>query len=406
MPERILTRNFVCTFSAQLSLALAMYTLMSTITEYVTAFGATATVAGMASGIYVVGGLFSRIYSGRAMEKHGWKQIALLFSLIHLAASVLYGFAGNVAVLLAVRFIHGIGFGASMNACMLIGMASLPRTRYGEAAGYFMMSASLGVAIGPFLGGVIFDRFGGTGCFLAASVFSLLLVVSISLCDTRKIDPYYTRRGTASTGPKEPEGGSILHRFFEVAAVPISLCIFCLCFGYAALMSFYRLYARETDLVDAFRWFFLIYAAVLLVSRPAVGRLQDRLGDNAVCYPCMAAQAVGLALLAWKPCMATIVLCAVCGALGYGTLNSVLNVIVNRQTPDRRRPYAVTTYWAFSDLGVGVSPALLGAVAAASDYHIMYYVSALISLAAIPLYWFFWGSKQRRRNGPEQGAAV
>ena len=50
-------------FTAQLCLALVMYTLMSTIIEYVTTLGATATIAGLVSGVYVVGGLFSRIYS-------------------------------------------------------------------------------------------------------------------------------------------------------------------------------------------------------------------------------------------------------------------------------------------------------------------------------------------------------
>jgi len=68
MREKIITKNFVCTFLAQLSLALVMYTLMSTITEYVAASGATATIAGLVSGMYVVGGLFSRMYSGGAME--------------------------------------------------------------------------------------------------------------------------------------------------------------------------------------------------------------------------------------------------------------------------------------------------------------------------------------------------
>ena len=408
MKEKIITRNFLCTFTAQLCLALVMYTLMSTITEYVTTLGASATIAGLVSGVYVVGGLFSRIYSGSAMQRHGWKQIALIFSVIHFAASVLYPFCGNTTLLLLVRFVHGIGFGATMNSIMLIAMSSLPKSRYGEAAGYFMMSTSLGVAIGPFLGGLIYDAFGGKGCFTAASIFSFCIVISVLFSDTRDIDPFYTRKnqqagtesmgkiqqaGTESMGKDRPEDtllssekGLHLNKFIELKAIPVSLCIFCLCFGYAALMSFYRLYAQAIDLTRQFSYFFLIYAAVLLVSRPVVGRLQDELGDDAVCYPCMSAQVIGLILLAWKPCMATIVVCAVCGALGYGTLNSVLNVIVNRRVSNARRPHAVTTYWAFSDLGVGIAPVILGAIVGASGFHVMYYAAAGISLLALPIY--------------------
>ena len=63
-----------------------------------------------------------------------------------------------------------------------------------------------------------------------------------------------------------------LNKLFELKAIPISLCIFCLCFGYAALMSFYRLYARETDLINEFRFFFLIYAVYILLAYTSLKR--------------------------------------------------------------------------------------------------------------------------------------
>lgn len=400
MKEKIVTKNFVCTFIAQFSLALVMYTLMSTVTEYVTAFGATATIAGLVSGIYVVGGLFSRMYSGNAMEKYGWKKIVIIFGIIHFAASCLYIFAGNVVLLLVIRFIHGIGFGATMNAVMIIAMSGLPKSRYGEATGYFMMSTSLGVAIGPFVGGLIYDKFGGNGCFTAAMVFSLIIVVSMCMVDTKGLDPWYQK--SKNIGRRTQITNVIksfsIDRFVEIKAIPISLCIFCLCFGYAALMSFYRLYAQYSNLTNEFKYFFLIYAAMLIISRPVAGKLQDKLGDNAVCYPCIVAQVIGIILIAWKPCMITIVICALCGALGYGTLNSTLNVIVNRQSTDERRPFAISTYWAFSDLGVGIAPAILGAIATASNYHVLYYVAAFISLISLPIYWLFWGRSSKEQE--------
>lgn len=32
--------------------------------------------------------MFSRIYSGVAMQKHGWKTIAIIFSIIHFTATI------------------------------------------------------------------------------------------------------------------------------------------------------------------------------------------------------------------------------------------------------------------------------------------------------------------------------
>ncbi len=393
MKERIVTRNFVCTFSAQLSIALVMYTMMSTITEYAAAMGVSATVAGFVSGIYVFGGLFSRLFSGPVMKRFGWKNIAVIFGILHFGASCFYMAADSAAMLLVIRFLHGLGFGASSSAIMIIGMAGLPRSRYGEATGYFMLSTALGIALGPFFGGLIYDFFGGTGCFAASSVLSFLIVLFILGVDTRNLDPWYANRNNPVSAERKP---FTLSSIFEIKAVPVSLCIFFLCFGYAALMSFHRLYAQFLGMTGEFSCFFLIYALVLVFSRPFAGKLQDKFGDNAVCYPCITAQAVGIALLAWKPCMATIVICAVCGALGYGTLNATMNVIVNRRVDNDRRPYAISTYWAFSDIGVGLAPAFLGFVATEAGFYALYYVGALFFLAALPIYWYFHGRKQTK----------
>ena len=48
MKERIVTRNFICTFMAQLCLALVLYTMMSTVTEYAAGMGVAASLAGFA----------------------------------------------------------------------------------------------------------------------------------------------------------------------------------------------------------------------------------------------------------------------------------------------------------------------------------------------------------------------
>ena len=67
--EKIFTKPFFLVFGALLFSALVMYALMSTVTEYATSLGSSATIAGLVSGIYIFGGLCSRIYSGNGEEK-------------------------------------------------------------------------------------------------------------------------------------------------------------------------------------------------------------------------------------------------------------------------------------------------------------------------------------------------
>jgi MFS family permease len=381
--EPIFTKNFIYIFMAQFFCALVMYMLITTIGEYVTTFGASATIAGLVSGVYVVGGLVSRLCSGSLLNRFGWKRIAMIFLIIHFAASCCYFLAENVVLLVVIRFIHGLGFGAATNAIMVIGMTSLPKSRYGEATGYFMLSTSLAIALGPFVGGLIYDVFGESGSFISASISSLLCVIFMGLTDVRAIDPGCAAVSSLAENVK-PKG---IYSLLEPKAMPISLCILFMAFGYAAMISFYRLYAASENMTKEFSIFFLIYAAVLIISRPIAGKLQDRFGDDAVCYPSFIIQPIGLALLAFRPCILTIVICASAGALGFGTMNSCLNAILNRKISNERRPFATTTYWACCDLGVGAGPALLGAIVTASGYHIMYFAAAGLSLIALPVYY-------------------
>ena len=90
--DKIFTKEFFLIFGALLSTALVMYALMSTVTEYATSMGSTATVAGLVSGIYIFGGLCSRIYSGNALERIGWRKTALIFMTIHFLSCFLYFF--------------------------------------------------------------------------------------------------------------------------------------------------------------------------------------------------------------------------------------------------------------------------------------------------------------------------
>ena len=371
--DKIFTRDFFLIFLALLFTALVMYALMSTVTEYATSMGTTATIAGLVSGIYIFGGLCSRIYSGNALARIGWKRTALIFMSIHFIACLLYFAVNNVELLLIVRFIHGIGFGASANAIVTIASEILPKSRFGEAFGYFMLGTTIAVGLGPYIGGALYDIFGSDGSFLAASLFSFIALMAMILI---KVDePDHDIISNEYTG---------LEKVFEYKAIPVSLFTALTSLGYVSILSFYRLYAAEVNLTYAFSWFFIIYSIVLIVSRPIAGKIQDTHGDMIICVTGIIAQTVGLFLIAIAPSALTVIVCAVCAALGFGTLNSACTTIVTRNASEARRPYAVSTFFIFCDATMGFGPALLGSFAVAG-YAPVYFISSIITLLALPI---------------------
>ena len=377
--DKIFTIDFFLIFGALLFSALVMYALMSTVTEYATSMGTSATIAGLVSGIYIFGGLCSRIYSANALERRDWKKLAIIFLSIHFLACIFYFFANNVSLLLIVRFIHGLGFGASANAIVTIASAILPKKRFGEAFGYFMLGTTIAVGLGPYISGFFYDNWGSFGSFSLATAFAFLGLLCILLLDISKyeikhnseIENSMDRDKTPNNAILEEKGRirGVIDKIFEVPAIPVSLFTGLTSLGYVSILSFYRLYAVEVDLVGAFSLFFIIYSIVLVASRPIAGRIQDNYGDRIICFTGIIAQAIGLFLIAWMPSAITVFICAVCAALGFGTLNSACTAIVTRDTSANRRPYAISTFFIFCDGTMGFGPALLGSfVSAASGY--------------------------------------
>ena len=391
--EKIFTMDFFLIFGALLFSALVMYALMSTVTEYATSMGTSASIAGLVSGIYIFGGLCSRIYSANALERMNWKKLAIIFLSIHFLACILYFSANNVTLLLIVRFIHGLGFGASANAIVTIASAILPKKRFAEAFGYFMLGTTIAVGLGPYISGFFYDHWGALGSFGLATAFSAIALLCILILDIGKYDlksnddneEIADIENVSDSMEGESKYG-IIDKIFEVPAIPVSLFTGLTSLGYVSILSFYRLYAVETDLVSAFSLFFIVYSIVLVASRPIAGKIQDSYGDKIIVFTGIIAQAIGLFLIAWMPSTITVLICAVCAALGFGTLNSACTAIVTRDAPINRRPYAISTFYIFCDGTMGFGPALLGSfVSLSSGYAPVYFISSFITLLALPI---------------------
>ena len=232
--------------------------------------------------------------------------------------------------------------------------------------------------MGPFIGGFLYDTSGSTGCFIAASVFSALALIFIVLID---VDKYDVKDEIA-----DEKSYSGLERIIEYGAVPVSFFTALTSLGYVSILSFYRLYAVEVNLTAVFSWFFIIYSICLVITRPLAGRIQDNGGDLIVCVVGIIAQSIGLFLIAVMPSNLTVIICAVCAALGFGTLNSACTAIITRRTPEHRRSYALSTFFIFCDATMGFGPALLGLfVSAITGYAPVYIISSIITILALPI---------------------
>lgn len=377
--NKIFNSQFFLVFGALFFTSLVMYLLMSPITEYASHMGSSASVAGLASGIYIIGGLFSILYSGHALKNWGWKKTVYIFLIIHLVACLLYFISNDIYGLLIARFIHGIGMGAGGVAIITITTPILPKDRFGEAMGYFLLATPLAVGVGPIMGSFLLDNYGAVACFTSATIFATLALICMFFVEIKQTYD-------ASDAPKRNYEG--IRKFIEPGAVPISLTAAFLSLGYISIISFYSVYAKQINLVNEFRYFFIIYSIVLIAGRPLGGKIQDKYGDWPVTIVPIILQSIGVFLIALYPSMLTVIICAVCTGFGFGTFYSIANAMVARDVTEERSPYAISTFLLIMDTSLGFGPAFLGLFATNGNYTGLFLVAAVISIIALPASYF------------------
>lgn len=92
-------------------------------------------------------------------------------------SSLLYFWADSTPALLALRFLHGVGFGMATTATGAIVADIVPNERRGEGLGYYAMFMNLAMVIGPFAGLTIVQYASFSWIFALCTVLSFIAIV-------------------------------------------------------------------------------------------------------------------------------------------------------------------------------------------------------------------------------------
>lgn len=385
---KLWTKDFIMVSTSNFLLFISFYMLIVTLTVYsIKSFHASESLAGLASSIFVLGAVLVRPIAGKALATVGKKKLLLLGSVLFLAMMLLYFPINNLPLLLALRFIHGFSFGICTTATGTIAAEIIPVVRRGEGMGYFATSMNLAMAIGPFLGLFISQHFDYTVIFVTTTTFALVsLIAALTL-----------RVPEVARVPKETAKKSFqISDYFEKTTVPIAIFIAILGFVYSSILSFMTSYATEINLVDTASFFFVMYAAFLLISRPFTGQLFDLKGENSVIYPCLVIFGFGLILLSQASHGLILLIAGGVIGIGFGTVQSSAQTIAVNRAPSHRIGLATSTFFVFFDTGVGVGPFLLGFTLPLTGYRGMYVGMACIVFVSIFVYYFVHGKKTSR----------
>jgi Arabinose efflux permease len=389
--SKLWTKDFLIDSMTNLIVYLVYYSLMVSIAIFaMDHFQASAGAAGLASGIFIIGGLVARTFTGRLIDQVGRKKTLYAGLCFFFITTLFYFQANSLLLLMAVRFLHGVGWGISATATGTIIAGIIPHERLGEGTSYYAMSATIASALGPFLGIFLIHR----------GSFNLILVLACMLLVLCLIAVFFLKVPEAKLSNEQLAEMKrwTLNNFFEAKAIPISVVGIFFGVGISSIMSFLSPYTKTINLVDAGSFFFIIYAATIVLSRPFTGRWFDQKGGNFVMYPAFLLYALGFIILAEAHNGGMFLLAAIFAGLGYGTFISSGQALSVKLSPPHRMGLATSTFFCFVDGGAGIGPLILGLLMPVTGYRGLYLCTAMLILSCIFIYRFVHERKTKARD--------
>ncbi|MCL5734355.1 MAG: MFS transporter [Actinobacteria bacterium] len=377
--EPIWTRDFVLICLINVLAMWGFTMLMPTLPVYVKKMGGQESAIGLIMGIFALSALASRPWSGRWMDRKGRRGIYLVSLSAVVPIYLAYGLVPTTIFWLgALRLLHGLCFGVMMTAGGTIVADAVPAGRRGEGIGYFGTFAVISSALAPATGIALMGRFGfGTVAAVAAG----LAFVSVFLARAIRYQPLPTRaRGPASASAPGPFARYAERR--SVAPSVIALFLYC---AQTSVLTFLPVHASEKG-IGNIGLFFAVNAVTVMSFRALAGKLYDTRGPSFVIVPGILVAVTAMLVVGLADNLAMLLFGAVLLGVGMGaTAPSLQALSVDGVAPERRGA-ANSTYFSALDIGMGGGAILLGMVAQAFGYPVMYFAAAGLAACGAVLF--------------------
>ena len=382
--EKLWTKDFVLGAGVNFAIMTNYYCLMVVVADYaMKQYGSPASIAGLAASIFIIGALVSRVVTGGIMDRVGRKRLLLIVSALEVVFSALYLVGLDLGVLFVLRFFHGFCYGAGSTTVGTIVTSIVPNSRKGEGIGYYMLSVTVGAAVGPFLGMFLTQVAGYQLLFAAATFIAVGNLVSVVLLKVPEGRRASSRAAAAAKAARVRKHKFGVKDFLEFTIMPLSSTCAVLYFCYSSLLTFLTPFSAEAGLEAASSFFFVVYAIATFVTRPFTGKLFDVKGDKYVMIPSFLAFIVGMALLSTVHHPVAMLVAAGLLGFGVGTIQSSALALCVRMAPDSRIALANSTFYMFLDLGVGIGPLVLGAIEPVLGYRGLFISMSVVAVLAM-----------------------
>jgi len=371
MYEKMWNRDFILLTLSNFFMCITYYALISALPVYlVNELHAGKSQVGVVLAAYTIASVIIRPFSGFALDKFGRRTVFLIALIIYTGLFAGYLIAVSIVALIFLRFAQGLTWGVTTISGSTIAVDIIPTAQRGEGIGYFALSTTMGMSVGPVVGAFIIHHGGYSELF-----FSALFISAASL-----IMAYLIRLPRKLTTKRDIEFN--IHNLFHKKSVLPSINLLVIMTTYGGLLSFIALFGHEIGIENT-SLFFLIFAVGIATSRITAGKTFDRKGPKGILTLCLSLLIVSFPWLALGHNALAFYSSALIIGFGIGVVFPTFQTIVNNLANSENRGAANSTLYTALDLGMGLGMVAAGLIAQYMSIAAVFLISAIVCLAGL-----------------------
>lgn len=359
---------------------MTQYVLVAALPIILTAeLGGTALDAGLAMTYFQIGTILCRPFAGRLIDGLDKRIILLISSVLFFIIMGLFNLTTSLQTIFVLRGLHGAIFALGTTVMSALAVVVLPASRKGEGINMFAVFLNIAMVLGPAVGLYALQAYGSSALYIFLTIMTALAFILGNVIRLPK--------ELAKSKQKSSKGWSI-SQFIEKRSLPWALMGLFIGFTYSGVLVFIPI---ELNSMGAGVWgsvFFALFALMIIISRPLVGKVYARYGSRFVIYPGVGLFIVGLAILGVVSTPVGIICTAPLLGLGYGAAQPAFQALAVQSAPIERAGVSTATYFLALDIAVGAGSVILALIANALGYQSLYQITSLIMIIALALYHF------------------
>lgn len=333
--------------------------------------------AGLAMTYFQIGTILCRIFAGRLIDGFNKRIVLLISTALFFIIMGLFNFTTSLEAVFVLRGLHGVVFALGTTVMATLAVLVLPPNRKGEGVNMFAIFSNIAMVLGPAIGLYALSSYGSMALYIFLTAMTGLAMVLSNIIPLSK----------ELALPKQSKyKGWHISQFIENKSLPWALMGLFIGFTYSGVLVFIPI---ELNSMGAGIWgsaFFAIFALMIIISRPIVGKVYARYGSKIIIYTGLGLFILGLFVLGLAITPLAILFTAPLLGLGYGAAQPAFQALAIQSAPIERAGVSTATYFLALDISVGAGSVILAVLASAWGYQYLYMFTALVMVIALALY--------------------